>query len=166
MLRLGLLLALMIAAAPSVATAQSIKSMLQDYGLLGVWAADCGRKMSPTNPHARYSMSPSGDGLLFSRAGEARSDSIFIIYGAERLADGKLLLHEQREEDGAMFDVVLEKEQDKLLVWSMQPHDQQVQITDAILSTTGKRGASLARCDGMPSDLGKNGQTRTSPAAH
>jgi len=44
MLRLGLLLALVIVAAPSMATAQSIKSMLQDYGLLGVWAADCGRK--------------------------------------------------------------------------------------------------------------------------
>jgi len=122
--------------------------------------------MSSTNPHARYSMSPSGDGLLFSRAGEARSDSIYIIYGAERLPDGKLLLHEQREEDGAMFEVVLEKEQDKLLVWSMQPHDQVPQITNAILAATGKRGASLARCDGMPSDLGKNGQQRISPAAH
>jgi hypothetical protein len=166
MLRLGLLLALVIVAAPSMATAQSIKSMLQDYGLLGVWAADCGRKMSSTNPHARYSMSPSGDGLLFSRAGEARSDSIYIIYGAERLPDGKLLLHEQREEDGAMFEVVLEKEQDKLLVWSMQPHDQVPQVTNAILAATGKRGASLARCDGMPSDLGKNGQQRISPAAH
>ncbi len=112
-------------------------------------------------------MSPSGDGLLFSRAGDARSDSIYVIYGAERMADGKLLLHEQREEDGAMFDVVLEKEQDKLQVWSTQSHEQQsTLIKDPVLMASGKREAPLARCDGMPSDLGRNAQQRITPASH
>ena len=166
MLRRGLLLAGLIMATPALAEVQSVKSLLQDYGVLGVWAADCTRAMSPANPHARYTISPSGDGLLFSRAGDARTDSIYIIYGAERMADGKLLLHEQREEDGALFDVVLEKQQSKLQVWSTLPHEKGTLSKDPVLVADGKADAPMARCDGKPSDLGRGAQQRITPASH
>ncbi|HTZ79360.1 MAG TPA: hypothetical protein VMC10_15705 [Stellaceae bacterium] len=165
MLRQGLLVAGLIVGMPALASAQTVRSVLQDYGLVGVWAADCGRAADSGNPHAKYTLSPSGDGLLFSRTGDARSDRIYVIYGAERMRDGRLLLHEQRQEDGAMFDVVLETRQGRLQVWSTQPHEQDIPIRDPVL-VSGKLETPMARCDRRSMDPEYGAQPQITPASH
>src|SRR5271169_1434541 len=41
---------------PGFASAQSLESTLQGFGILGRWAVDCGRPASNENPYGIYSM--------------------------------------------------------------------------------------------------------------
>jgi hypothetical protein len=52
------ILAIMVGIAlfPGLASAQSLETTLQGFGLLGPWAVDCGKPASSDNPHGVYAM--------------------------------------------------------------------------------------------------------------
>jgi hypothetical protein len=146
MLRNALLAAVILLAALGPAEAESIQAALKDFELLGTWAVDCDRTPSAMNENVIYSAPKSGDGSQLYQFGRDYPDKLYIIHGAERAADDKLLLHEQDVNDGSFLDVVIVKTKDKTRVLSSVGKNATVHVENAKIKLNGLETQWVVRC--------------------
>ena len=138
----------LLLAAPSPPPAQTVASALENFGLPGTWAPECGEAPTPLHPHATYTLTPSGEGRAVYKAGPTAPDSAYAIRGAERVADDKLTLHEEWLHDGSRLDVTLRKYRGKLKVWLSREAGGKVLVSDGVVAATGYVSPWMTRCGG------------------
>src|ERR1700730_9207437 len=93
---------------PALAHAQSATAAMQEFGLLGTWAGECGQSPSPTNTPATDLVTPAGGLQLRYQSGADFEDSVYDILDAKRLAPDKLSLRQVlMSNDRVTLDIVL-----------------------------------------------------------
>ena len=147
-MRTTFLCAALILLFPVLAHAQSASTAMQEFGLLGTWAGECGQGPSPTNNHAIYLATPSGGLQLKYQSGPDYGDSVYDILDAKRLGADKLSLRQVlTSNDRVTLDIVLLKENDKIRIWSSLFPDGTALVEDGVMtSMTGRETRWMTRC--------------------
>jgi hypothetical protein len=142
-----LVLAISIALAPpAAADAQSLETILRDFGLLGTWAPDCGEAASPLHPRALYSVDPSGQAAMSYDPGPHAPRSAYTILSAERVGDDRLLLREEWLPDHSRLQVTLRRFRGKVKVWLSRDADGKILVRDGTVVATGYVSPWMTRC--------------------
>jgi hypothetical protein len=133
---------------PALAHAEPAAAAMQEFGLLGTWAGECGQGASPTNNHAIYLVTASGGLQLKYQSGADYEDSVYDILDAKRLGADKLSLRQVlMSNDRVTLDIVLLKENDKIRIWSSLFPDGTALVEDGVMtSMTGRETRWMTRC--------------------
>lgn len=147
-MRTVIAIALAVALWPGLASAQSIRTVLEEFGLLhGSWAADCSRPVSVTNWYGRYRMMPNGEArLTYSSKQDASGDNVYLIRLARRLSDKEILLAEEFVRAKRTLEVVLFVEGDRYHTMSVKRADGVYQVKDGKYTDDGTPSPWLQRC--------------------
>lgn len=143
---IALLLAVSLALAAPTALAQSLEATLQEFGLLGTWAADCGEAPNPLHPQAIYTAEPSGRAAMSYEPGATAPRSAYAILSAERAADDTLLLREEWLHDHSRLEVTLRRFRGKVKVWLSRDADGKVLVRDGTILATGYVSPWMTHC--------------------
>jgi hypothetical protein len=128
------------------AAAQSIESMLKDFGLLGApLAPDCTQKPSPSNWYGRYSITKAGEGRLVYDSGTS-GENVYMIRGAEMLAPDRLLMLQEFVRSHRFITLVMVKADDKFRTLTARRADGTFQVQDGKFSDGGRESPWLSRC--------------------
>ena len=104
---------LLLAMVPYDASAETARTVVTSFGLVGHWAQDCGRGPAADNWHSYWSVLPSGEARAIYKADPGSPDIAYTIHGAERLTNDQIMIHQELIRDNTMIDMVLIKAQDK-----------------------------------------------------
>jgi len=121
-------LALIVAAA-----AQSdVKRAVLDFGLIGVWAAECDEPPSPTNNLATFALTSSGTVSLKYEFGSQYKPTRYTVVRARRVDAGRIEVREDRLDVQPPYslDVVLNKADGRIRVWSSVKSDGKVLVRE------------------------------------
>jgi hypothetical protein len=131
---------------PALAHAQSIKTVLESYGLMNAtWAPDCSRPPAKDNYHANFWMEKGREARIAFRVGPGAPTQASIIQTAYRLSDTDLLMALRSVSDGSLLEIVAQVEHGKYRTKSSKRGDGTFLIRDGKFSS----GASvpwLHRC--------------------
>jgi hypothetical protein len=133
---------------PTVSQAQSDANALQEFGLFGTWAGECGQGPGPANNHATYSSTSSGAVQLRYESGADYEDSIYDISDAKRVAPDKLSMRQVLiGNDRVTLDIVLLKENDRIRIWSSVFPDGTSLVEEGIVTSfTGRETRWMRHC--------------------
>jgi hypothetical protein len=135
------LLSLVTLLQPAVAGAQSVATMVQDFGLVGTWAAKCDQTPSAANEHAVFSITPAGTVQLVNDFGPLYDDMVYRIVHVERLNADQILLRQVLSSDpNVVLDIVMMRDNGKVRVWSSRSADG---------TTTLVRNGRIAKTNGQ-----------------
>ena len=115
------------------AGAQSdVKRAVLDFGLIGVWAAECNEPPSPTNNLATFALTSSGMVSLKYEFGSQYKPTRYTIVRARRVDAGRIEMREDRLDVQPPYslDVVLNKADGRIRVWSSVKSDGKVLVRD------------------------------------
>ena len=115
------------------AAAQSdVKRAVLDFGLIGVWAAECDEPPSPTNNLATFALTSSGTVSLKYEFGSQYKPTRYTIVRARRVDAGRIEVREDRLDVQPPYslDVVLNKADGRIRVWSSVKSDGKVLVRD------------------------------------
>jgi len=113
------------------AAAQSdVKRAVLDFGLIGVWAAECNEPPSPTNNLATFALTSSGTVSLKYEFGSQYKPTRYTIVRARRVDAGRIEMREDRLDVQPPYslDVVLNKADGRIRVWSSVKSDGKVLV--------------------------------------
>jgi hypothetical protein len=116
-----------------VAAAQSdVKRAVLDFGLIGVWAAECDEPPSPTNNLATFALTSSGMVSLKYEFGGQYKPTRYTVVRARRIDAGRIEMREERLDVQPPYslDVVLNKADGRIRVWSSVKSDGKVLVHD------------------------------------
>jgi hypothetical protein len=147
-MRTAMLGAALVMLCPVLAHSQSAAEAMRDFGLIGTWAAACQEGPSPTNNHATYLVTPTGDLQLKYQSGADFEDSVYDIREVKRLAPEKLSLRQTLiGNERVILDIVLIKESDRIRIWSSLFPDGTALVEDGVMtSATGRETRWMTRC--------------------
>ena len=115
------------------AAAQSdVKRAVLDFGLIGVWAAECNEPPSPTNNLATFALTSSGTVSLKYEFGSQYKPTRYTVVRARRVDAGRIEMREDRLDVQPPYslDVVLNKSDGRIRVWSSVKSDGKVLVRD------------------------------------
>jgi len=75
---------------PDAAKAASTEELFQEFGLFGIWAADCQQAASPANPHVSITSPSAGLVLENHDIGPVYAINRYSVLAAERLSAERL----------------------------------------------------------------------------
>jgi|SRR5215469_15253765 len=147
-MRTTILGAALVMLCPALAHSQSAAEAMRDFGLIGTWAAACQEGPSPTNNHATYQVTPTGDLQLKYQSGADFEDSVYDIREVKRLAPEKLSLRQVLiGNERVILDIVLIKENDRIRIWSSLFPDGTALVEDGVMtSATGRETRWMTHC--------------------
>jgi len=140
------LAALLLAAAPCLADESPVPGALQQFGLLGTWAIDCGQASGPDNEYSIYAVSAAGEATLTYTRGELYQGIVYVIRTAERVAEDRLALQVLHMPERTPVDLVLRKEGGAVRVWSSHTSDGRMLVIDGVITGNSKESPSFKRC--------------------
>jgi hypothetical protein len=112
---------LMLAA---VAAAQSVATMVADFGLIGTWASKCDQSPSAANEHAVFSVTAGDTVQLVNDFGPLYDDMVYRIVHVERLNANQILLRQVLTSDPkVVLDIVIVRDNGKIRIWSSRSSD-------------------------------------------
>jgi len=115
------------------AAAQSdVKRAVLDFGLIGVWAAECNEPPSPTNNLATFALTSSGTVSLKYEFGSQYKPTRYTVVRARRVDAGRIEMREDRLDVQPPYslDVVLNKADGRIRVWSSVKSDGKVLVRE------------------------------------
>ena len=147
-MRMTSLCAVLVLCSLSGAHAQSAATAMQEFGLLGTWAGDCGQGPSPGNNHATYAVNAAGGVELTNTFGPDYEDGVYMIANAKLLPDGKLAMQQVLvKNENVKLEVVVMKENGRIRVWSSALPDGGKLVDEGyITSATGGETRWVSRC--------------------
>ena len=115
MLRATLALFVLVLAAPTAVSAQTVRQVLQDFGLLGTWQTDCGQPPAQNNIRTIYEGLPNGDvrRTYYNASGKI---SDFVLKRVSRVTADQILYEQEGNND--LSFVVLRKVGNRYRVFS------------------------------------------------
>jgi hypothetical protein len=140
------LLAAMVITLPSLARAGGVQDTLRTFGLLGVWAPDCGRPRSTANVYATFTIADGDRGSLSFDAGPGYDPNVYVIHEARLLSANKVELKEELLADGKFTEAVFAKINGKLHTISAKRADGTILVQNGRLVPSGREAVWLVRC--------------------
>jgi len=134
-----------------IAFAQSTSTAVENFGLVGTWANDCGRHAGPDNEYSTFFVFSDGRVGLRHDFGPDYGNMTYRIVDAKRIGLYRLSLRQvpvtARE---VVLDVTMLKSGNRLRVWSSRGSDGNVYVEDGIVSSADGRETGWAvRCPGQ-----------------
>lgn len=143
-------LALLLAALPATAQAQSVRQVFHEFGLFGVWAPSCDLPPSADtgNVHAIYALATGrGDGVMLTYDnGPKYPASVYTILSAERSGRDRLTYLEERLHDKKRVTVTVHKNKDEISLVSSVLADGTVLVRDGRRTANGAPSPPQVRC--------------------
>ncbi|MEP7031593.1 MAG: hypothetical protein ABI830_11720 [Pseudolabrys sp.] len=133
---------------PSMAVAQSVASVLRDFGLIrGSWAPDCSKGPSTSNWYGIFQELPSGGARLTykSKTGDS-GDNVYVIWLARRLSDKEILLGQEFVREKRRLELVLHVDGDRYRTLSAKRENGDYQVKDGKYTNGGADSPWLNRC--------------------
>jgi len=129
------------------ASAQSVGSVLEAFGLLrGAWAADCSKGPSTSNWYGRFRAMPNGEvKLTYSSKFESSGDNVYMVRSAWRLSAKELLMTQEFVREERSIEVLLRVEGDRYQTMSAKQPDGRYQVRDGKFES-GAESPWLHRC--------------------
>jgi hypothetical protein len=130
------------------AIAQPETRVVDDFGLLGKWAIECGRPPSPMNEHALFSLTSVGIVWVFNDFGPDYDGMVYRVADAKRVGSDKLFLRQVLATDEhIVLDIVMWKSNDRIRIWSSRAADGSTLVRDGTLpSANGQETRWAGRC--------------------
>ncbi len=135
---------------PTIASAQSPRAVLRDFGLLGSWATDCSRPSAADNFYTVYA--GRADGMVrrtyYNTPDRKRPYNVYIITRAIRLPADQLSYQQEGEAEHDKIDVILLKDGNKYKIWSSVTEDGKVLVKDGKFPGSGAESPWQDKCRG------------------
>jgi hypothetical protein len=125
------------------ASAQSVKDVIEGFGLVGDWKSDCS---DPQSRFERWSVSPAGAVEL--RSGIGNNFVTYTVATAQRSGSDEMRVRARIFIHGneTTRDIVLVRKDGKLRNWSVVRPDGEFVVKDGISVSTEQQTPWLARC--------------------
>jgi hypothetical protein len=142
--RRGLALAAALALVAGTAAAQTAESVLVDFGLLGTWAADCGKPPGKDNIHSRYEVK---DGAVVNvhDAGPAFMEDVYTVRSA-RSAGADLLAVKTVSRAGKETEITMRRTGAMMQVWRVVGADGFAPVSNGKYIVNDAPIRALTRC--------------------
>ena len=149
-LRVSLFAIAFALAVPTIASAQSARAVLSDFGLLGTWATDCSRPSNSDNFYTIYAGMSDGRvrRTYYNTPGREKPYNVYIITRAIRLPADQLSYKQERSDANDKIDVVLIKDGNKYKIWSSVRDDGTVLVENGKFPNSGDESPWQLRCPG------------------
>jgi hypothetical protein len=141
---LGIVLSIILL--PGIASAQSLETTLQSFGLLGRWAVDCGKPASSDNPYGIYSMIDKDSADLTYDFGPQWKPHKNTINFARALDANRLRINHLDHSDNTSMETVIVKSGNRVQNYSAVQSDGKVIIENGVYTANGQPAVWLNRC--------------------
>jgi hypothetical protein len=133
----------------AMAGAQSAAGAIQEFGLLGTWADDCGAMPSPANQYAIFALTSRGNIELRNDFGPDYDQMIYRIADVQRLSHFRLALRQLlTTDDQVLLNTIMVKVNGRIRVWSSRGSDGLILVEDGTISSAnGQETGWIVRCD-------------------
>jgi hypothetical protein len=118
---------------------QSVATTLQDFGMLGVWAPNCGAAAGPSNQYQTVATHADGFPTLTYSLGSEYKENLYVIQGAERVAPDRLLIHEVFANQGSGQEAIIIKANGQTRVWWSKRQDGTITVSNGLIRTANDR---------------------------
>ncbi len=145
--RLLLVLALMLAT-PVAASAETVRQVLQQFGMLGTWADDCSQPPSNNNFHTVYVPLPNGNVQRTYYNAPGKIYNQYVLQLVNRISSDQLY-YQQAGSEGRI-NVILKKDGNKYHVLSSQNENGKIYVQEGKFtsntSNPGKESPWQTKC--------------------
>ena len=133
---------------PTMAAAQSVGSVLEEFGLTGGrWAPDCSQGPSTKNWYGRYQVLPSGEArLTYSSKSNSSGDNVYVIWLARKLSDNEILMGQEFVRENRRLEVVLLVEGDRYHTMSVKRTNGDYQVKNGKYTDDDTDSPWLTHC--------------------
>lgn len=145
----------------------SVEQIFNEFGLFGVWAADCGKPSAPENPYVRISMPNPNLVSEEHDLGPGYATNRYSVLSAVRVSPTRLSVR-------VLFQPGTETEERQTLVFDMhggtrrtmfnQVEGGPVRVKDGIVLARGSKTPTLMKCDENINRNERRADYRTSAA--
>ena len=130
-----------------VASAQSVRTVLSAFELLGSWSHDCGQVPAVDNQRLTFSAPVEGYGTLSYDFGPTYAPTNFVIKRATDLSAERVLIHEYQPDANSLVDTVFQRLDGKIrIVWSRESDSGKVLIRNGAIVSSGTTENWLSPC--------------------
>lgn len=141
-----LLMAILAVTTIRPALADPLEATLAKFGLLGVWAVDCGAAPSTENPYALYrALSPHEAEVQYDFGPRFELQTRVITF-AESVGGNRLRLRHIDRQDGISREVVIQRLGDRIQNFSVVQGDGKVIVKNGIYAVNGRPAVWLEQC--------------------
>jgi hypothetical protein len=133
---------------PSLASAQSARDVLRDFGLLGTWATDCSRQSDKDNFYTVYAGMTNGKvrRTYYNTPDRKEPYNEYIITRGVKLPADMLSYRQEGVVDHDKIDVILLKDGNKYKIWSSIKEDETVLVRDGKFPNSGDDSPWQTKC--------------------
>jgi hypothetical protein len=134
----------------TAAKAASVDELFQQFGLLGIWASDCGQPASPANPHVSITTPNAGQVLEDHDLGAGFAVNRYSMVSAKRLSAEKLSVE-------TIFQLGVGAEERQQLIFRVRGQTRRtmfnrtdggaVRVKDGIALPDGSKTPVLRKCE-------------------
>jgi hypothetical protein len=149
-LRVSLFAAAFAIAMPALASAQSAREVLRDFGMLGTWATDCSRPSDSDNFYTVYAGMSDGRvrRTYYNTPDRAKPYNEYIVTRAIRLPADQLSYQQEGTVNHDKIDVILLKDGNKYKIWSSVTENGKALVKDGKFPDSGNESPWQAKCRG------------------
>ena len=147
--RVSLLAAAFAIVMPALASAQSARDVLREFGMLGTWATDCSRPSGEDNFYTIYAGMTDGRvrRTYYNTPDRLKPYNEYIVTRAIRLPADQLSYRQEGAVDHDKIDVVLLKDGNKYKIWSSVTEEGKALVKDGKFPGSGSESPWQTKCN-------------------
>ena len=147
-LRISLLAIAFAIGMPALASAQSARDVLRDFGMLGTWATDCSRPSESNNFYTVYAGMSDGRvrRTYYNTPDRAKPYNVYFVTRAIRLPADQLSYQQVGEVNNDKIDVILLKDGNKYKIWSSVTAEGKALVRDGKFPDSGSESPWQTKC--------------------
>jgi hypothetical protein len=133
---------------PALASAQSSREVLRDFGMLGTWATDCSQPSGKNNFYAIYAGMTNGSvrRTYYNTPDRKVAYNEYIITRAIRLPADQLSYQQEGSANHDKIDVILLKDGNKYKIWSSVTAEGKALVKDGKFPDSGDESPWQTKC--------------------
>jgi hypothetical protein len=133
---------------PSVASAETVRDVLRDFGLLGTWATDCDKPSGADNFYTVYAGRTDGNvrRTYYNTPDRVKPYNEYTVTRAIKLPADMISYKQEGVVDHDVIDVVLLKDGNKYKIWSSVKADNTALVKDGKFPGSGDDSPWQAKC--------------------
>jgi hypothetical protein len=147
-LRVSLLAIVCAIGLPTLASAQSPRDVLREFGLLGTWATDCSRPSDSDNFYTIYAGTSDGRvrRTYYNTPGREKPYNVYTVTRAIRLPADQLSYQQEGDVNHDKIDVILLKDGSRYKIWSSVTDEGKVLVKEGKFPGSGNDSPWQAKC--------------------
>jgi hypothetical protein len=129
------------------ANAQSMRSVLEDFGFFGNWAINCASPATLANSRRHAFITRGGEIHFTESFGHKIKQNVYTVFGARRIAPDKILLRIQLNGKD-MQNLTMQKDNSRLRTIFNERENGEFLVRDGVILSNGQPTPWLSPCSG------------------